>query len=225
MLLEAALVALGIGEGRKHRSKAAEGPYEPELRGHPVNDETEPDAPSKVEPGFGLALYITERITRGKAFCDQVIAAISRKREIAEFVGRIEGAPHQAFASADGLRPGNNAVPEDQVDTGLEATQPALLHQVKAELTEAKGCAVFPEKRTEEHAKPDVGEARSIAVAMLQAEVPHPADDEAKQILVRKQSGGHYRGEGVHGRAPLGVGHRRQSDEVLDRATPDLAPE
>ena len=60
---------------------------------------------------------------------------------------------------------------------------------------------------------------------MFQAKIRHPADDEAEQILVGKQGWRQDGGEDVHGGAPLGVRHQRQVDELLDRATPDLAPD
>ena len=40
---------------------------------------------------------------------------------------------------------GNDVVPEGQVDAGLEAMQPALLHQVVAELAEAESGLVVAE--------------------------------------------------------------------------------
>ena len=60
--------------------------------------------------------------------------------------------------------------------------QSALFHQVQAELPEAEPDPVIPEARTD-RSEPDVGEARSVAVAMLQAEIRHPADDEEDQIV------------------------------------------
>src|SRR5262249_10020327 len=112
-----------------------------------------------------------------------------------------------------------------QVDTGLEATQLAVLHQVQAELPEAEPGPVIPDARPEEISEPDIGEARPIAVAMLQAGVRHPADHEEEQIILGNHGRRPYRGEDVHGGAALGVRHQRQIDEILDRPTPDLAPE
>ncbi len=60
---------------------------------------------------------------------------------------------------------------------------------------------------------------------MFQAEVCHPADDEAEEILVGPQGRRHDCVEDVHGAAQFGFRHQRQIDELLDRATPDLAPD
>ena len=121
----------------------------------------------KLEAVLGFALHVAEPVSGRKQVCNQVIAAISCKRQIAELVGRNEGAPQQALAGTDGLRPGNNAAPEDQVNARLEATQPALLREVQAELAEAKPFPVGAEMRSDEIAEPNVSEAPSVADAVL----------------------------------------------------------
>src|SRR5206468_10666346 len=114
---------------------------------------------------------------------------------------------------------------EHHAHTALEATQATLVHQIQAELPETEPRPVIAETGAEEHAQGDVGDARCVAVAMFQAEVRHPADDEAEQILVGKQGWRQYGGEHVQRGAPLGVRHQGQIDELLDRAIPDLAPD
>src|SRR4029077_18717214 len=150
--------------------------------------------------------------------------AVTREGDIAESVGRVESAPHEAEAGTDGQRP-ERVDPKQIVDSGLEATQTALLQQVQAELSETEPGPVIPKARPEEISEPDVGEARSVGVAVLQAEVRDSADDEEEQILVGQVGWRQGRGQDVHGRAPLGVRHQGQMDEILDRATPDLARE
>ena len=60
---------------------------------------------------------------------------------------------------------------------------------------------------------------------MLQAEVHHPSDDEAPQILVGEICGLLDRRENVKS-CPAGrVGHRGQVDERLDRPVPKLLPD
>ena len=99
-----------------------------------------------------------------------------------------------------------------------------MFHQVQPELSEAKPGPVIAKIRPEDHTKPDVGEARSVAITVLEAEIRHPADHKTEQILVGKQRGRHDRGEDVHCRSPFGVSHRRQINELLDRASPNQAP-
>ncbi len=99
--------------------------------------------------------------------------------EIAGLLRRVEGEPHQAAAGADGLRPGNDVVPEDHVDAGLKAIQPTLRREVEAELTKAEPCLVVAELPSQHGAEESKGIARRVAVAMLQAEIHHAADDDA----------------------------------------------
>src|SRR6185295_1805004 len=103
--------------------------------------------------------------------------------------------------------------------------QPALLHQVQTELPEAEPGPEILEARPEEVGEPGVGEARSVAVAVLQAEVRQSAGHKEEEILVGQRGWRQGRGKDVHGRARLGVRHQRQMNEILNRATPDLAPE
>ena len=68
----------------------------------------------------------------------------------------------------------------------METRQPALLDEVIAERTEAKSGLIVAEARARIHAKPYVGEARSVAVAVLDAEINHPADDQGIEVSVCK---------------------------------------
>ena len=68
-----------------------------------------------------------------------------------------------------------------------------------------------------------IGEARTVAVAVLQAEVGHPADDQAEQSWHRcSMCRRHELGQNIHSREPCRVGHQRQIDKLLDRAAPEL---
>src|SRR5256885_16896926 len=60
MLLEPALVELGVVEGDELRGQAAEGPDESELSGDAVGDDAEPDLARELEGGVGLALTSSE---------------------------------------------------------------------------------------------------------------------------------------------------------------------
>ncbi len=71
-------------------------------------------------------------------------------------------------------------VAEDQIGPGLEALQPALFDQIIAELAEAKSGLVVAEVRPSDHAQHCIGEARAVAVAVLEAEIDHPTDDQGR---------------------------------------------
>ena len=76
---------------------------------------------------------------------------------------------------------GMTMIAERHIGPGLETLQAAFFDQFIAELTESKSGLVVAEVRSGDHAKPYIGEARTIAVAMLEAEIDHAADDERKQ--------------------------------------------
>ena len=150
-------------------------------------------------------------------------ARVGRKGKVAGFLRRVESAPHECEAVAQVPRPGND-VRETEVDPGLETEQPALLHQIDGKLAEAKPRRVIAEPRAEEHADPAIGEARSVTVAMLEAEIRHATDDETMQIVVGEQGRRHDFREHLDGRAPSRIAHLRQVDECLDRPAPELLP-
>src|SRR5258708_23989014 len=105
MALELKLVEPLIVEGAEFRRQATEGPDKPELRGDDVNDETEPGLLRKLEAILRFTLRLNERISHGEKVRVQVDWTISRKREVTDFVRRIEGATHQIAASTDMFRP------------------------------------------------------------------------------------------------------------------------
>src|SRR5258707_3281678 len=91
---------------------------------------------------LGFALHVNQRISDGKKVRVQVVAAVSRKRKVADFAGSVEGAAYQIPAVLDVLSPRHDKVPEGHVGTRLVTTQTALLHQIVPEPAEAEGCAV-----------------------------------------------------------------------------------
>ena len=64
--------------------------------------------------------------------------------------------------------------------------------------------------------------ARCITVTILQAKIRHAKEDQSEQILVGVPRWRHDLLEHVHGRTPVGITHRRQVDERLDRSAPEL---
>ena len=54
------------------------------------------------------------------------------------------------------------------------------LNQIMAEPAESESGLIVAEARPGEHAKPNVGEARTVTVAALEAEIDCPTDDQGK---------------------------------------------
>jgi len=85
------------------------------------------------------------------------------------------------------FRPRHDVVSEARIGPGLEPLQAAFLDQFVAEATESKSGLVVTEVRPSYDTKPYIGEARTVAVAMLEAEVNRPADNQGKKVRIRKQ--------------------------------------
>ncbi len=220
--LEPALVELRIVEGGEVGQEAPERPDEPELPGAHVGDETEPRLLRELQRALGSRCTSPRRIALGEEKRVDAGRGVGDIGEVARLLRRGTRASHELEAGAQVPRPGSDEVPEGQVDAGLEAEQPALLHQIEAELAEPEPRSVVTEAR-QERAEPRISDARAVAVAMLEAQVRHATDEEAVQVPV-----------GEHGRrlAPRGrpwsrasaLGHQGQIDERLDRTAPELLP-
>ena len=79
------------------------------------------------------------------------------------------------------FRPWHDVNSENHIGPGLETLQAAFFDQFIAELTESKSGLVVAEVRSGYHAKAYIGDARTVAVAMLEAEINHPTEDQGKQ--------------------------------------------
>ena len=135
--LELLLVEAGVIERAESRGQAAQGPDQLELCGDGSHGVAEPRLAHEVEPGLGLALHLAERVATGEKVRDEVYVAVDRAVEVADLLRRIEDTPQQRAARPDMPCPGIHETSEDHVDEALETVQPALLHQVEAELAEA----------------------------------------------------------------------------------------
>src|SRR5262245_51558212 len=178
MTLESKLVKSLMVEGAKFRGQAAKRPDKSELRGDLVNDETEPNLPRKLETILGFTLHLGELIPRREKVRDQVVTAISCKGKITDFVRGIEGATYQIATGPTMSRPWDDDISERHIGSGLKTLQPAFFDQIVTELTETESGLIVAEARSGDDGKPHIGEARPVAVAMLEAEVHHAANDE-----------------------------------------------
>src|ERR1700752_3935748 len=184
MTLEPKLIEPLIVKGAECRLQATKGPDEPELGGDDANDQSEPSLLRELEAILGFTLHLGERISRREKVRVQVVAAIRREGEVTDFVRGVEGATHQIAASPDMFRPWHDDISERHIGTGLEARQSAFVDQFTAEPAESESGFVVAEARSGDDAQPDIAEARPVAVAMLEAEVDHPANDERSQVLI-----------------------------------------
>jgi len=107
-------------------------------------------------------------------------------------------------------------------DTVPETLQSTFFDQIDDEPAEAKRVLIVAETWSQEPAEVDVSNAGAVAVAMLQAKVCHPSDDEAPEILVGEMSRLLDCRENVESSPADRVSHKRQVDECLNRPDPEL---
>jgi hypothetical protein len=105
MLLKPALAKPGVFEPAERQRQTAERPNELELCGDEVYDDTEPRLAREIEPGFGLALHVGERIAAREQVRHEVVLAKDRIGEVAGLLRRVEGTPHERTARPDMPRP------------------------------------------------------------------------------------------------------------------------
>src|SRR6202795_71963 len=124
----------------------------------------------------------------GEKIRGQVAAAVGRAIEVAHLVRRLQRAVQKITPSPDMSRPRQDETSEAHIGPGLEARQSVLFDQVMAEPAESKSGMVVAEARSGDHAKPNVGEARAVTVAALEAEIDRPTGDQGKQVRIRLQA-------------------------------------
>src|SRR5262245_43114630 len=122
-------------------------------------------------------------------------------------------------------RPWDDEIFEAHIGACLEPIQTGFFAQFIAEPTESKSSLVVAEVRTSYHAKPYVGLGRTVAVAMLEAEVNSPADSQGNKVRIRKQCRRQDLCQYIESRDGRRVAHQGQLNELLDRAAPEFFPD
>src|SRR5882762_6236123 len=212
MALHPKLIKLLIVEGAKRRRQSPESPDQPKLCGHSVNDRPKPCFLRKGESILGLTLRIIERVARREKVRGQVATAKRRVSDVADIGCCLERAPYQIPASPDMFRPGQNDISKVHIGPGLEAPQSASFDQVIAKPSEAVSGLVVAESRSGERAKQYIGEARTVAVAALEAEIGRSAGNQGKQIPIRIECRRHEFGQNIQSGERGRVAHQRQLD-------------
>src|SRR3984893_2495599 len=215
MALEPRLIKLLIVEGAECRRQAAQRSDQPELGDDAVNDKPEPRLLREREAMLGFAFRLGKRIARREKVRVQLVAAVGGVSEVADLVCRLERAAHQIAASPDMSRPGQNAISKVHIGPGLETRQSASFDQVIAELTETIYYGlIVAEARAGDHGQPYIGDARSVAVAALEAEIDRSAGDQGKQVRIRIECRWPDLGQNVQRREGCRVAYQRQLDQI-----------
>src|ERR1700730_6357 len=181
MVFHPRLSHISIIEAAEFRGQAAERPNERKLRRDDVDDKAEAYLSLKRERILGLTLHAHKRLARREKIADKEAAASRPPGKVTHLVRGVKGATYEIATGPDMSRPGHDDISENRIHTRAEARQSMLLDEVIAELTKCQCCAaVVAEKRTGNHGKPEIGNARAVAVAVLEAEIHHPANDKGR---------------------------------------------
>src|SRR5882724_905644 len=196
-----------IIEGSEYRCQSAQRSYQSELRGDDINDEPELRLLRKREASFGFTLHVDERIARRETVRDYHPAGVRRVREVAELDCALERAARQIAASPGMSHPGQR----EQVDIGprLEMRRPTSFDQGIADLTEATCGLIVAEAPSGDHGQVYIGDARSVAVAALEAEIDRSADSHGHQVeICKKVRRPHELDQDIESREGCRVGHQ-----------------
>src|SRR5260370_38825000 len=132
MIGEGELNEVGVVERAKLGSQATKCGDKRELHSDDVHDDTEWDVIRELETSLSLTLHVGQRISGRKDICNQMIAAICCKSEVADPVRCVEGAPHELSSCLDVSLPWHDAIPKTQLGASLIAVQSTLLHKIVA---------------------------------------------------------------------------------------------
>jgi hypothetical protein len=108
LLLKTALIEPGIVEAAELWSEAAECPDKPKVSADELVNDAELESARKIEPSLRVALHISERLAGSEVAGDEGVVAEAREGDVADSVGRLQGAPRQFEAGTDRLRPGRD---------------------------------------------------------------------------------------------------------------------
>ena len=110
-------------------------------------------------PILGFPLHFVKRISRREEICDQIVAAIGRKGEVARSCSRRRNARRTNSRPVRMcLVQGVTKFPKVNVHASLEAIQSPLFHQIEAQLAETESGPVVAKVLSKYRSQPHVGE-------------------------------------------------------------------
>src|SRR5262249_55641308 len=225
MTLEPKLIKVFIIELAEFHCQPSKCPDKPKLGGDAIYDENEPDVSRELETTLGFTLHLGQRISGRQEICVQGVAAVGGVSEITDPVRGVETATMKLSRWLDVSRPWDNQSPKRHIGPRLIATQSALLNQVITELAKPEPGIIVSEMRSSDHPQPHIGVARSVAVAVLQAEANHPRNHEIEKSRIDKHRRCHNLGENIQKVEHIWIGEQGQVNELLDLPASQQRPD
>src|SRR5215470_4475368 len=180
MTLELYFVKAFLVEGAESRRHSPQRTDESALRRDNSDDHTESDTSRELETSLSFTLHLGQRVSSREKICVQVVAAECGIDEITDPAGGVETASLELSPCLDVSRPWRDKSPKIHIGAGLIAMQSTVLHQVVTKLAKPESGPIVSETRSSDLAEEYIGEARCVAVAVLQAEADHPTKHEGK---------------------------------------------
>ena len=190
-----------------------------------MDDEAEFRPLHQRQPGRGLDFDFVQRVSRRQPIGNQRAGGKAGIGEIAGLVGFLERPAQIRLGLVQRAGPGQHMRAVGEIHAGLVPAETRSFDQAEAEITVAECCAVVAEAGTDHHPEISVGEGGGAAIAVLNAEIDHPAQQQADQIEIgekrRRQRRDHHRKDGRSG----SIDQRWQIDQGLDRAAIEASPQ
>src|SRR5580704_1525149 len=171
MAFEPKLIELFVVEEAELRRQPAERTDQLQLHGDVVNRVMGSRFHRELEAILGFALYFSKRISRHKKIGIKIVAAISCIRKIAALIRSVETALHQFSAGSDVHRPRHDHICKVHIGPRSETLQSASFDEFVSKPPELKSGFVVAKARAGNHPEHDIGNARTVAIPVLEAKI------------------------------------------------------
>jgi hypothetical protein len=163
-------------------------------------------------------LDIGKRIARHQCIRVQMNKAICLEDEIAGPACGLGGALYQLAAGPNVLDPRNNVAADGQINCRLKTGQPVAVDQIASKPTKSQRQLIVVKATTCDPAEPRIMRARSVAVAMLEAETHGSACNQRHEVGVGNPGGRKDSRQNVQRGKACRIAHQGHSHEILDGA-------
>ena len=173
MLLEAALVERVVAKRAELRCQSPYSPDEAELSHHNINDQGEARILREFECRLRFALHLFDWICAGETIPDEMAVRIGCIRLVSGLQCGLQATAEQRKGRSNMPPPGKNRGRASEVHASFEPVEALLLDEIETELAEAQTRSVVAKACPHDPVHEAIGVARSVAVAMLSAQVRH----------------------------------------------------
>src|SRR5262249_40194245 len=209
-------------EAAEFQRQAAERPNQCKLKNRVVSSAAKPSLLGERQGTFGFALDVAQWVARKEKARNQREVRVVCVREITDLIRGIESAAQHVTGDPHVFHPRCDHGGKTQKGNPLEALRPEAFYEYQADPTESKCRLVVSEGQYGGSAQHDIGEARRLVVAALEAEIDSSECGQAAEVFIPNSGRKHNSGKNFASRERLRVAHLRRIGDILDRATAKL---